>query len=142
MLDRLAGVAGGLGKVALAATKGAYEVGKGVGETLTTEAVGASRVVGKTLFKSSDEYDNLMKTKLTGAGKIAFTGYALGASAVGAVETYDELRLGTPSGMISNVPTSQDYQYEMSQMQSRTPKASSYGAGGDLVFAMNANRRG
>jgi hypothetical protein len=68
--------------------------------------------------------------KLTGLGKATLWGGAIGAGVTSAFQEFNESRMGSSDGQVSRA----------------TPRTPSYdlnaGATGDLVFALNANRRG
>ena len=93
-------------------------------------------------------------------GKILVAGWGIKGMAEGAYEGYTEGRLGTPSGeMLSNTPQTQYTQFypggrnqpesSMLDVGAQMINEANYhnmavdmGATGDLVFAMNRNRRG
>ena len=105
------------------------------GKTVAGLTVGASKLASDAFF----EYDPVKHKNFTGvglnkAGKIAALGIAGISSILGAFDTYNQSRAGVPSGgLVTSTPNINDYQRNA---------AETYGAGGDLVFALNRNRRG
>ena len=75
---------------------------------------------------------SLFGAGLTGKGKAVVYGTALAAGSVGAVNDYKTKQMGMPSGEVTGPAPKINY----------TRFGEEMGATGDLVFAMNRNRRG
>lgn len=126
------------GYVMAGAAKGVAEVGLGLPVGIGDSLVG--------LFEQGEKKSNsLGGLKLNKKGKIALGIVGLGLSMNDAIDTYDEIQQGTPSGFMTSTPV-----MEITPPEAMGPStdnwysrsAEAYGAGGDLVFALNANRRG
>ena len=100
--------------------------------------VGMGKVIGDNFLEYNPKFYNdglsssMFGVKFNNKGRVLMAGTALGLGAMEAGETYNKTQLGTPSGeMVSNVPETSYTHFGMET-----------GATGDLVFAMNRNRRG
>jgi hypothetical protein len=126
------------GDAALTVLKGVREVRRTALDALVggAEKVGSALVdFDKSLLGSVERPFGL---KLTGKGKMIGAAYVAGAALLGANKAYDNSRVGRPDGVV--VPTPVMEGPSMDNYQDRM--AESYGAGGDLVFALHKNRRG
>lgn len=124
----------GFAEVAGAATIGFGKVATGTGIYAAQKygSIGAGMVKGidKFLLKDAPKDVNLLGKKLNAAGKGLVVGSALFAGAKEAFNDFNSNRMGQRDGMITRATP-------------RTPSyANNAGATGDLVFAMNKNRRG
>lgn len=139
-----------IGAAAFSAGRGAAWLGKGMYESLNSPSkiinpLGSAANKSVSLFKNLIDYKPSKKAWNKKTGEIETTnskmslskwGYGLvfaGGIAQGAgkaINTFDSSRMGTMDGYVTNA----------------TPRVPSYqdnaGATGDLVFALNANRRG
>lgn len=105
--------------------------GKQVAKTAAESTVTMGDAISKAFLKVDNTKPNMIgNVRLNKAGKVAATLLALGTMANDARKTYDDSRAGTPTGMVTSTPNI-DY-----------AGPEQYGAGGDLVFALNQNRRG
>ena len=97
-------------------------------------AVGAGKYAGDLMIDiNPTKYDwSLFGAGLTGKGKALVYGSALAAGTVGAYRDYETTQMGTPSGEVVTPTPRINYTHFGEEM----------GATGDLVFAMNRNRRG
>lgn len=103
-------------------------------ETGGKMALGAGKMLGDAMIDINPakyEY-SLFGAGLTGKGKAIVFGSALAAGSVGAYNDYETTQMGTPSGEIASPTPRVNY----------TRFGEEMGATGDLVFAMNRNRRG
>lgn len=131
----LAGAAAiGTAEVAGAATIGLGKVAMGTGiyaaQKYGSIAAGAVKGIDKLFLKDDKRSSNLLGRKLNAAGKGLVVGSALFAGAKEAFNDFNTNRMGQRDGMITRATP-------------RTPSyANNAGATGDLVFAMNKNRRG
>ena len=97
--------------------------------------LGLGKTLGDTMIDINPaKYDySLFGAGLTGKGKAIVFGSALLAGSAGAYNNYEVTQMGTPSGeVVSPTPSAAGY----------TRFGEEMGATGDLVFAMNRNRRG
>lgn len=139
-----------VGKAAWNAAPGAAEktgsaslfAARGVGDAAWTGfktggnmILGAGKTLGDIMIDVNPEkYDwSLFGASLTGKGKaIVFGAAAIGGTA-GAYNDYETTQMGMPSGeVVTPTPSAAGY----------TRFGEEMGATGDLVFAMNRNRRG
>lgn len=123
---------GWLGKKGLEFT-GNVSIGmaNGAARGVMDTTLGVGDAISKAFLKVDKERPNMLGgVRLTKAGKAAVGLLALGSLVNDARKSYDESRMGTPTGMVTSTPTI-DY-----------AGPEQYGAGGDLVFALNQNRRG
>lgn len=96
--------------------------------------LGLGSYAGEFVDINPAKYTNsIFGAELTKTGKALVMGSGLVAGSIGAYNDYETTQMGTPSG----------------EVMSPTPSAAGYtrfgeemGATGDLVFAMNRNRRG
>ena len=103
-------------------TKGSFTPGGGY----ASKAIG----LGRSLVKFDENYNNLLGAKVTKLGVAAFAATTVVDGSLKAYRNYNQRRQGVVDNHITRA----------------TPQIPSYdlnaGATGDLVFAMNANRRG
>lgn len=124
----------GAAEVAGAFTIGASKMAAGVGmygmQKYASIGAGATKAIDKLFLKDDPRNSNLLGRKLNMAGKGVVVGSALFAGAKEAFNDFNSNRMGQRDGQITRA----------------TPRTPSYennaGATGDLVFAMNRNRRG
>ena len=103
-------------------------------------ATGIRMAVGAgSLFANFIEYDakkygekSLFNSRLTKSGKALVFGTGLVAGSFGAYKDYETRQMGTPTGQVETPTPQISYTHFGEEM----------GATGDLVFAMNRNRRG
>lgn len=153
-----AGFAAGMGAVGGATMKAGYAAGEaavkaaptvaeksvglaeGIGNAVLTGletggkmALGAGKYFGDAMIDINPaKYDySLFGAGLTGKGKAFMYGSALVAGSVGAYHDYETTQMGTPSGEVVTPTPRINYTHFGEEM----------GATGDLVFAMNRNRR-
>jgi len=110
-----------------------------VGKTAVNITAGLAKTIGDNFLKYDPDYGNITGVRLSGKGKAVAGMIAIGGSILGANNTYDKVRMGTPTGeTLNSTPTLN---------RSVNPNGQGFaaaqnGAGGDLVFALNTNRRG
>lgn len=127
------GILEGIGGATIAAGKRAVPLVASAGR------IGANVGLGLADFASSlvkESKDMPFGYKVSGKGKALLLGAAAIGSIVGANNAYTESRMGTPTGIVNStpqMPVLDNFQRDM---------AETYGAGGDLNFAMHRNRRG
>ena len=122
---------GGLGEVGVTTAEGVSKIAYNVGHTAGSVAAYGVKTVGDNLLRENPK--RLLGFELNKKGKAAFLTVGLGASILGANDAYDQSRMGTPAGYVTSTPSFRDY---------NNIAAENYGAGGDLVFALNKNRMG
>jgi F0F1-type ATP synthase membrane subunit c/vacuolar-type H+-ATPase subunit K len=126
------------GDVALTVGKGAKEAGR----TMLDAFVGGSKKIGDVLVDFDKNLvgsaERPLGLKFTKKGKMIGAAVTAGAAILGANRAYDNSRVGRPDGVVVPTPTMEGP--SMDNYQDRM--AESYGAGGDLVFALHKNRRG
>ena len=114
--------AGAVGEAALTGIKTGVNMAAGLGD-----------IAGSFIDYNPAKYKNsIFGAELTGTGKALVAGTGLLAGTVGAYRDYETTQMGTPSGEIASPTPHVSYTHFGEQM----------GATGDLVFAMNRNRRG
>lgn len=102
-------------------------------KTTGTMALGAGSYMGKLIDINPEKYTNsIFGARLTGTGKAIVMGAGLVGGTVGAYRDYETTQMGIPSGEIASPTPRMNYTHFGEEM----------GATGDLVFAMNRNRRG
>jgi hypothetical protein len=121
-------------------TAGASSAASMMGTAAMTAAVPAARMakgiigMGSKLVNFNAEADMFSKVKFTGLGKSLIAGSALIKGAAGGFNELNKSHMGTMDGQITRATP---------RMQPSQPAyAQNAGATGDLVFAMNKNRRG
>jgi hypothetical protein len=119
--------------------KRGLKAGRAVGRTAMNIGAGVVKSFSDTFLEVDPKFENAIDgVKLSKWGKAAAGAFVLGASILGANDSYNKSRMGTPSGAMTTTPImdgpSTDYYTRNA--------AETYGAGGDLVFALNRNRRG
>lgn len=134
-------IAGKIGKVGLEAT-GEATIGavKGSAKAIAGTTVGIGDSIAKTFFEvNKEKHNNLIGgVGLNKKGKFAAKLIGLGMIAAGMAQTEEDIYKGTPSGFATSTPV-----MDGPSMDNYTARqAETYGAGGDLVFALNNNRRG
>lgn len=108
----------------------------GLAEGAIKQAAGTVVGLGEGISKAFLETDPLKHKNLIGgvglnkAGKFAAGVVGLGMLVSDGIDSYNQSKMSTPNGMVTSTPNI-DY-----------AGPEQYGAGGDLVFAMNKNRRG
>lgn len=126
------------GDVALTVGKGTKEAGR----TMLDAFVGGSKKIGDVLVDFDKNLvgsaERPLGLKFTKKGKMIGAAVTAGAAILGANRAYDNSRVGRPDGVVVPTPTMEGP--SMDNYQDRM--AESYGAGGDLVFALHKNRRG
>lgn len=123
----------GIGDTTIKAGKKVLPVAAGAGKIASNVGLGIGDFAS-TLVKESK--DSPFGFTLSGKGKAMLLGAAVIGSLVGAHDTYTESRSGTPTSMVNStpkMPVLDNFQKDL---------AETYGAGGDLNFAMHRNRRG
>lgn len=111
------------------------------GKTAANITAGIAKTIDEKLLEVSD--DSLMGKKLNKTGKILMAAIAVGSSVLGMNDAYDRSRSGEnyDQKIVTNTPDFEDKDNpSLDNYWSRSAEA--YGAGGDLVFALNRNRRG
>lgn len=134
-------IVGKIGKAGLEAT-GEATIGavKGSAKAIAGTTVGIGDSIAKTFFEvNKEKHDNLIGgVGLNKKGKFAAKLIGLGMIAAGMAQTEEDIYKGTPSGFATSTPI-----MDGPSMDNYTARqAETYGAGGDLVFALNNNRRG
>ena len=134
-------IVGKIGKAGLEAT-GEATIGavKGSAKAIAGTTVGIGDSIAKTFFEvNKEKHDNLIGgVGLNKKGKFAAKLIGLGMIAAGMAQTEEDIYKGTPSGFATSTPI-----MDGPSMDNYTARqAEIYGAGGDLVFALNNNRRG
>ena len=132
------GLGAGVGAAtALTATIGSV---KGSAKAIAGTTVGIGDSIAKTFFEvNKEKHNNLIGgVCLNKKGKFAAKLIGLGMIATGMAQTEEDIYKGTPSGFATSTPI-----MDGPSMDNYTARqAETYGAGGDLVFALNNNRRG
>ena len=134
-------IVGKIGKAGLEAT-GEATIGavKGSAKAIAGTTVGIGDSIAKTFFEvNKEKHDNLIGgVGLNKKGKFAAKLIGLGMIAAGMAQTEEDIYKGAPSGFATSTPV-----MDGPSMDNYTARqAETYGAGGDLVFALNNNRRG
>lgn len=131
------------GEIGLRAGKTAGNAVMYGAEKAATAGLGVADFVGETMLHKLTEAEaakeagsRMFGHKLSGKGKFIMAGVIAGSAIMGGFRQYNEDRLGAPTGMMDLTPRPEPLDDNASRM------AETYGAGGDLVFALNANRRG
>ena len=114
---------------------GGYQTARNIGEVGIHASLGAWDFTNRHFLRDGD---NLIGKEFNKKGKGVLFGGALLFSVVGANDAYTESRKGVPSGVLTPTPVidgpSTDYYSDRS--------AESWGAGGDINFALNSLRQG
>lgn len=102
---------------------------------------------GDLTKKVDNKFTNMLpgNIRLNKAGKIAAGVIGLGFALSDAFDTDNAIRQGRPMGVVTSTPSYDEPATStpsLSNPSNYSRYAESYGAGGDLVFALNANRRG
>ncbi len=114
------------------ATDAAMAAASGVG-AVASMAAGVGGIMGKLIDHNPAKYTNsIFGAELTSGGKALVYGTGLVAGTVGAFRDYETSQMGTPTGEVVTPTPRINYTHFGEEM----------GATGDLVFAMNRNRRG
>ena len=131
-------IAKGVGKaVGRGVSHLAIPAARGAVQAVVGPAVGILDAVSKIAVTEDPVKfkNNIGNLGLTRAGKgIAIAG-AIVAGCKGAIDSYNNAKMGQNYGVETSTP--QNILYDV-----RQDLAETYGAGGDLVFALNKNRRG
>lgn len=131
-------VSTGLGKaVGKGITHVAIPAVKGATEAIAGPAMGVIDIVSKaSFFRDPKKFpDNLGHFGMSNIGKGIAVAGALVAGIKGGIDSYNKAKMGQSYGLETSTP--QNILYDV-----RQDLADTYGAGGDLVFALNQNRRG
>ena len=131
-------VSTGLGKaVGKGITHVAIPAVKGATEAIAGPAIGVIDIVSKaSFFRDPKKFpDNLGHFGMSNIGKGIAVAGALVAGIKGGIDSYNKAKMGQSYGLETSTP--QNILYDV-----RQDLAETYGAGGDLVFALNQNRRG
>lgn len=114
---------------------GGYQTARNIGEHGFNTSLGVLDFANRHFLRDGE---NLIGKEFNKKGKGVLFGGALLSSIVGANDAYTESRKGVPSGVLTPTPTmdgpSTDYYSDRS--------AESWGAGGDINFALNSLRQG
>lgn len=130
---RTPGILEGIGGATISAGKRAVPIAAAAGKITANVGLGLADFAS-TLVKESK--DMPLGYKISGKGKAMLLGAVAIGSIIGAHDTYTESRMGTPTGLINSTP-------QMPVLDNiQKDMAETYGAGGDLNFAMHRNRRG
>lgn len=117
--------AGIIGAAKIAMPVAGYAAGK-----YASIGAGVAKHIDKYWLKEDKRPSNILGTKMNMLGKTAVVGSALIGGTAEAFDQFNTNRMGQRDGMITRATP-------------RTPSyANNAGATGDLVFAMNRNRRG
>ena len=110
---------------------------KGATEAIAGPAIGVLDVVSRaSFFRDPKKFpDSFGHFGMSGIGKGIAVAGALIAGIKGGVDSYNQAKMGQSYGLETSTP--QNILYDV-----RQDLAETYGAGGDLVFALNQNRRG
>lgn len=124
---------GSLGEATIGAVKGSAEAVAGI-------PVGLGEKIANNFFEiDKAKHDNLLGgLGLNKKGKFAAAMIGAGLIMGDMFKTENEIYKGSPSGFATSTPVIDG----PSMDNYRARQAEAYGAGGDLVFALNANRRG
>lgn len=121
-----------VGEFTIGFSKPAAEGIASLGRTGLNMAAGATKLTSDTFLQESSE--RLLGYEFNKLGKAAFVGGMAYSGISGAIDYENELYQGTPTGVITPTPSL--------PRTSMAMDAQNYGAGGDLVFALNRNRQG
>ena len=118
------------------------------GAAIGTQAVGGTILgAGKAFSKAfigtdPKKYADMpFKMGLNKAGITTMLAVGAAAGIRDGYDSYTNSRMGTPTGVENGTPVIPEYESpEMSRRNMRHFRAENYGAGGDLVFALNRNR--
>lgn len=131
------------GKAALDGVALGIGVTKEMGKAAFNMAVGASATFADTFLEYDENKINAFGgIKASNIGKMAVMGFALGATVLDGTEAYDNSKKGTPQGVVGPTPRIEPRIDNSNRYGRPSFTAESYGAGGDLVFALNNLRRG
>lgn len=142
-LPAMGAVAGGVGAVGIGAAKLAPSVAGGIGSTLIkaspvvagigatmgTRATSKLWNTGSSMVKWDEDATSLDKVKFTGFGKALIAGTYMAEGVRDSWNKIEQSRMGANYGVVDMAPKTPSY-------------ANNSGATGDLVFALNANKRG
>ena len=118
------------------------------GAAIGTQAVGGTIVGAGKLFSKTfigtdpKKYADMpFKMGLNKAGTTTMLAVGAVAGIRDGYDSYTNSRMGTPTGVENSTPVIPEYESpEISRRNMRHFRAENYGAGGDLVFALNRNR--
>lgn len=141
ILEKNGGGVIGLGKKAPDFLEAVGDKVINTGKTVFPHAKTAAKAAGSSLGKFAETMvkENsgaMFGYSLSGKGKLLLMGAAAVSGILEAGNTYDQIRMGTPAGIVNSTPRPEPLDNFQKDM------AETYGAGGDLVFALNRNRRG
>ena len=122
----------GIGEFTIGAAKPVSQGVASLGRTGLNMAAGAVKITSDNLLKEAP--DKLLNYEFNTLGKAAFLGGMAYSGISGAIDYENQLYQGTPTGVVTPTPSVTQTSMAMD--------AQNYGAGGDLVFALNRNRRG
>lgn len=123
----------GIGDATIKTGKKVFPVAAGAGKVAANVSLGIGEFAS-TLVRESK--DMPLGFTLSKKGKALVAGAAVIGSIVGANDAYTESRMERPTGIANSTP-------QMPVLDSfQRDIAETYGAGGDLNFAMHRNRRG
>lgn len=109
--------------------EGAIPAAKKIGREALNWTTGIAKTTADLTLRENP--NRLLGYEFNAIGKTAF----IGAMAIGGIssglDNRDQMYMGVPGGLVNSTPS-----MNMATM------AQDYGAGGDLVFALNRNRRG
>lgn len=120
--------------------EGTMAAAKGTAEAVAGTSVGLGKKIANNFFEiDKAKHNNLLGgLGLNKKGKFAAAMIGAGLIMGDMFKTENEIYKGTPSGFATSTPIIDG----PSMDNYRARQADTYGAGGDLVFALNANRRG
>lgn len=121
-----------VGEFTIGFSKPAAEGVASLGRTGLNMTAGAVKITSDNLLKEAP--DRLLNYEFNTLGKAAFLGGMAYSGISGAIDYENQLYQGTPTGVVTPTPSVPQTSMAMD--------AQNYGAGGDLVFALNRNRRG
>lgn len=112
-----------------------------VGAGLAAAPIGVTKSIAGNLLKDVDPSEgSLFNIKFNKKGKALMAGIALFSAVSEGNDTYNEIRKGASTGrVLGPTPSFMEEQRQVERNNS-VRMAEEYGAGGDLIFALNRNR--
>lgn len=139
-IDKIVSVGTNVAEAVAGGTLGAAVIGA---QVIGGAAAGAGKLFSDAFIGTDPKKygDMPLKMGLNKAGIATMLAVGAVAGVMDGFNAYTKSRMGTPMGVENSTPAIPQYEApEMPRKNSRRFRSEDYGAGGDLVFALNNNR--
>lgn len=139
-IDKMVSVGTNAAEAVVGGTLGAAVIGA---QVIGGAAAGAGKLFSDAFIGTDPKKygDMPLKMGLNKAGIATMLAVGTVAGIMDGFNAYTKSRMGTPAGIENSTPVIPQYESpEMPRRDMRRFRSEDYGAGGDLVFALNKNR--